>query len=76
MFPRLEMHAKGRSDLYATHGSTFVYAWWFFLSSSIVADTSYWHIFQVWAVLAPSVETICRSEELMVTTIWYFQFFL
>jgi hypothetical protein len=44
---RLEMYTKNRGDLHATHGSTFVYAWWFFLSSAIVADTSYWHIFQV-----------------------------
>ena len=38
---------KSRGDLHASEGSTFIYAWWFFLSSSIVTDTSFWHIFQV-----------------------------
>ena len=48
IFPlRLEMYTRGRTDLHASRGSTFIYAWWFFLSSSIVADGSYWHIFQV-----------------------------
>jgi|688.fasta_scaffold651514_1 hypothetical protein len=41
------MYTRNRGDLHATRGSTFIYAWWFFLSSTVVADTSYWHIFQV-----------------------------
>ena len=41
------MYTRGRTDLAARHGSTFIYAWWVFLSSEIVPDGSYWHIFQV-----------------------------
>jgi hypothetical protein len=47
MFFRLEMYTRGRDDLHATKGSTFVYAWWFFLSSYLIPDKTYWHIFQV-----------------------------
>ena len=46
-FSRLEMYTRSRTDLHATKGTTFIYAWWFDLSSQIIADTSYWHIFQV-----------------------------
>ena len=44
---RLEMHTGHKEELRATHGSTFIYAWWFFLSSYIVPATSFWLIFQV-----------------------------
>jgi hypothetical protein len=40
------MHAS----LHSSKGSTFIYAWWFFLSNDIVPATTFWHIFETLAV--------------------------
>jgi len=45
------MHTRFRTDLHALKGSTFIYAWWFFLGSPIVPDKTFWSIFQVYFVL-------------------------
>ena len=47
VFARLEMWTNHRADLHALEGSTTIYAWWFKLSTDIVAGDGFFHIFQV-----------------------------
>ena len=44
---RIEMYTGKRTDLHAAKGTTSIFAWWFFISSSIVTGPRFWHIFQV-----------------------------
>ena len=45
-FVRLEIGTR-HDELRARQGETFIYAWWFFLSSTVQPAVSFFHIFQL-----------------------------